>query len=138
MSAIRCPYCGAQGTAAARERAPGDDSSWVCSGCGRAVEPPFTGNSIPPPLKNAGSDDDRWADGPPEASAQRWSAQSPLGDESSSSESVSQTSILPRVTMEQPVLVHRPSTPLAWALMALAVFLAALIGAIILARSIWP
>ncbi len=98
----------------------------------------MAGNCIPPPLKNPGSGDDRWSEGPPEASAKRWSAQPPLGDENSSSESVSQTSILPHGELEQPVLVRRSVSPLIWALIGLVVFLAALIGVIHLARSIRP
>ncbi len=87
--------------------------------------------------KNRGGDD-RWSEGPPEDSANRWSAQAPLGDESSSSESVSQSSILPRGELEQPLLVRRPAAPLVWALIVLVLFLAALIGVIVLARSIRP
>ena len=140
MSVIRCPYCGTQCTdAATRERVPGGDSSFVCRSCGKAVEPPLAGNSVPPPpLQNLGRRSDRWSEGPPEASANRWSAQAPLGDDSSSSESVSQTSILPRGESEQAVLVRPPPSPLVWALIVLALFLAALIGVIVLARSIRP
>ncbi|MGO8691097.1 MAG: hypothetical protein ACLQLG_15865, partial [Thermoguttaceae bacterium] len=75
MSAIRCPYCGTQCTDAAVR----GDLSFVCHGCGKAVEPPLAGNSVPPPLQNSAGGDNRWSEGPPEESAQRWSAQSPLG-----------------------------------------------------------
>ncbi len=71
-------------------------------------------------------------------SASRWSAQPPLGDDSSSSESVSQSSILPEADLEQPVQVRQPVAPLVWALIVLALFLAALIGVIVVARSIRP
>ncbi len=140
MSAIVCPFCGMQCTdAATRERVPGGDSSFVCRGCGKAVEPPLAGKSVPaPPLQNPGGASDRWSDGPPEASANRWSAQPPLGDDSSSSESVSQTSILPRGESDQAVPVRPTTAPLVWALILLALFLAALIGVIVLARAIRP
>jgi len=140
MSAILCPYCGRQCTdAATRERVPGGDSSFVCRGCGKAIEPPLRGNSaVAPPPQNAGGSNDRWSEGPPEESANRWSTQAPLGDESSSSESVSQTSILPRGELDQPALVRPPRSPLVWALIVLALFLAAMIGVIVLARSIRP
>ena len=139
MSAIRCPYCGTQcPDAATREREPGGDSSFVCRGCGKAVEPPMAGNHVPaPPPQNPGGKD-RWSEGPPEDSANRWSAQSPLGDESSSSESVSQSSILPGGELGEAALVRPPRSPLTWALIVLALFLAALIGATVLARSIRP
>jgi hypothetical protein len=131
MSAIRCPYCGAECTDA------GGDSSRVCRACGRALEPPLPGSSdAAPPPQTAGGGDDRWSEGPPEESAIRWSTQPPLGDDSSSSESVSQTSILPDGSADQPAFVRQPTAPLVWALILLALFLAALIGAIVLARSI--
>jgi len=95
------------------------------------------GLPAPPPLSSGGRDD-RWSAGPPEDSANRWSAQPPLGDESSSSESVSQTSILPRRELGHAVLVRRPVAPLVWALIVMAIFLAALIGAIALARWMRP
>ena len=89
--------------------AAGDSSSFVCRNCGKAVEPPLAGGSIPPPPQATGGGDDRWSEGPPEASANRWSAQAPLGDESSSSESVSQTSILPEGELHQPASRASPS-----------------------------
>ena len=145
MSAIRCPYCGTQCTDAAGHpragypRAGGGDSAFVCRSCGKAVEPPLTGNSeSAPPPQNSGGGNDRWSEGPPEESANRWLAQPPLGDESSSSESVSQTSILPHDELAQPVVVRPPTTPLVWFLIVLALFLAALIGVTVLARSIRP
>ena len=131
MAAIHCPYCGMQrADAATRERVPGGDSSFVCPGCGKAVEPPLAGNSIPaPPQHNAGGDN-RWSEGPPEDSANRWSVQPPLGDESSSSGSVSQSSILPTGEPDQPLLVRPARSPLVWALIVLVIFLAALIGVV--------
>ena len=138
MSAIRCPYCGAQDPdAATREREPGGDPSFICRHCGKAVEPPMAGGSVPAPPPSSGGND-RWSEGPPEDSANRWSSQPPLGDDSSSSESLSQTSILPGGELEPAVLVRRPVAPLVWALVALALFLAAMIGVIVLARSIRP
>ena len=99
----------------------------------------MAGNSIPPPpLQTPGSASDRWSEGPPADSANRWSAQSPLGDESSSSESVSQSSILPGGELQEPALVRPARSPLVWALIVLALFLAALIGVIVLAHSIRP
>jgi HEAT repeat protein len=125
--------------AASPEREPGGDSPLFCPGCGKALEPPLAGSSIPaPPRQSPGGPDDRWSEGPPEVSANRWSAQPPLGDDSSSSESVSQTSILPRGELEQPVHVRRPVSPLVWALIVLVVFLAALIGVTVVARSMRP
>ncbi|MGA2255505.1 MAG: hypothetical protein ABSG53_12640, partial [Thermoguttaceae bacterium] len=65
MSAIRCPNCGMQRTeAATRERVPGGDSSIVCRNCGKAIEPPLTGNSIPapPPPQATGSGNHRWSE----------------------------------------------------------------------------
>ncbi len=103
MSLIQCPYCGTQCTAA--ETGGG---SWVCGNCGKAIELPPAAAGIPAPPLPAEGGDDRWSEGPPEDSANRWSAQAPLGDESSSSESVSQTSILPRGA-EEAVLVRRPA-----------------------------
>ncbi len=136
MSAPRCPFCGTPSPdAAAREQVPGGDSSFICRNCGKAVEPPVAGKAAPAPPQNAGSSD-RWSAGPPEESANRWSTQAPLGDESSSSESVSQSSILPDGDLEPPLLVRPPAAPLTWALIVLAIFLAALIGVIVLARSI--
>jgi hypothetical protein len=132
MSLIQCPYCGTQCTAA--ETGGG---SWVCGNCGKAIELPPAAAGIPAPPLPAEGGDDRWSEGPPEDSANRWSAQAPLGDESSSNESVSQTSILPRGA-EEAVLVRRPRSPLAWTLVLLAVFLAALCGVVVLARSIRP
>ncbi len=82
--------------------------------------------------------DDRWSEGPPEESAQRWSALPPLGDDSSSSESVSQSSILPYGELDQPVLVRRPVGALTWALIALVILLAVLIGVVVLARAMRP
>jgi hypothetical protein len=59
------------------------DLSFCCHNCGKAIEPPLAGNSIlSPPIQSSGGDG-RWSAGPPEDSAKRWSAQSPLGDESS-------------------------------------------------------
>jgi len=111
----------------------------VCRECGKAIEPPPSANGIPaPPTQATSGSNDRWSEGPPEDSANRWSAQPPLGEESSSSESVSQTSILPMGGPAQPALVRPPRTSLAWALIVLAVFLAALIGVVVLARSIRP
>jgi hypothetical protein len=130
MSAIRCPYCGAECSG---------DPSLVCRNCGKAVERPLGGSgAAAPPSQLSGGGSDRWSEGPPEESANRWSAQPPLGDDSSSSESVSQTSILPDGDLEQPALVRPARSPLVWALIMLAVFLAALIGVIVLARTIRP
>ena len=140
MPAKICPYCGLQSTEAATgERISGGASSFVCRGCGKAVEPPLAGHSMPaPPPQNSGSSSDRWSEGPPAESANRWSAQPPLGDESSSSESVSQSSILPDNEAEEPLLVRPARSPLLWSLIVLVVFLAALIGVIFLARAIRP
>ncbi len=135
MPATRCPFCGTQCTDAAVR----GDSSFVCRNCGKAVEPPMAGYSLPvPPRQSSGGSNDRWSDGPPEDSANRWSAQPPLGDESSSSESVSQTSILPHGDVGQPVPVRPARSPLVWALIVLALFLAAMIGVVLLARSMRP
>ena len=133
MSLIHCPFCGTQCSGA-----EAGGGSWVCGNCGKAIELPLAGAGIPaPPLPSEGSDE-RWSEGPPEDSANRWSAQAPFGDESSSSESLSQSSILPRGVAEEAVLVRRPRSPLAWTLVVLAVFLAALCGVVVLARSIRP
>ena len=133
MAAIHCPYCGMQCPDAALHRGGG---SFVCPNCGKAVEPPLGGSRIPaPPPRTSG--DDRWSEGPPEASANRWSTQPPLGEDSSSSEAVSQSAILPGGAAE-PALVRPARSPLVWALIVLAVFLTALIGVIVLARTIKP
>jgi HEAT repeat protein len=134
MGSIHCPYCGAANTEAARS-----DGSFICRSCGKAVEPPPV---VPPPAPGELSDDRRWSDGPPEESAQRWSTIGPWGDdESTSSVSVSQSSILPRDTPEEPAevpLIRPARSPLAWLLVILLLFVVLLIGAIVLARSIRP
>ena len=97
MGPIRCPYCGAANSEAARS-----DGSFVCQSCGRAVEPPPAVHSVVPPPGDF-EDNRRWSDGPPEESAKRWSTIAPWGDdESTSSVSVSQSSILPREMPEEP------------------------------------
>jgi hypothetical protein len=83
--------------------------------------------------------DDRWSEGPPEDSASRWSAQPPLDDDSSSSESASLSSlpsILPDSDVEQPIVVPPRRSPLVWALIVAALIVVALIGAVVLARSV--
>jgi len=147
MSPIRCPYCGAEDT----EAAACEDGPIVCQSCGKAVELPAPGAACP----EAGRDDRRWSAGPPEESARRWSDVAPPGDdESSSSISVSQSSILPRGEApredgsaqvserhaDNPYAtalarrVRSPRSPLIWLLLVAALFLAALIAAAILAR----
>ncbi len=134
MSALRCPYCGVECTDATVRA----DSSFDCPSCGKVVESPASGGSNAATPQGSGAGSNRWSEGPPEVSASRWSAQPPLGDDSSSSESVSQSSILPEADLEQPVQVRQPVAPLVWALIVLALFLAALIGVIVVARSIRP
>ncbi len=136
MALIRCPYCGA----ASMEAAARDARSFVCQSCGRAVEGPTTGQRvIPPPAAGEIHDNRRWSDGPPAESADRWSSVPPLGDDDSSSNvSVSQSSILPREDAVEAPLVRPARSPLIWPLLVLALFLAALIGVVMLARSIKP
>jgi HEAT repeat protein len=140
MSSIHCPYCGLANT----EGAARNDGSFVCQSCGKAVEPPPV---VPPPpapsdLPGDLRDRRRWSDGPPEESANRWSMVGPWGDdESSSSVSVSQTSILPRDTPEkaaEPPLIKPARSPVVWLLVILVLFVALLAGAIMLAKSIRP
>ena len=140
MSALRCPYCGTQRPdAATRERVPDGDPSFICRNCGKAVEPPQGGSNVPaPPQGPGGGAANRWSDVPPDAASNRWSVHPPLDDESSSSESVSQSSILPDVELDPPALVRPPPSPLFWALIVLVFFLAALIGVIFLARALRP
>ncbi len=148
MTRICCPYCGAASTEAARS-----DGSFVCQSCGKAVEPPPTRQPVvPPPIANApqggGGDSHRWSAGPPEESAKRWSTIAPCDDdESISSVSVSQSSILPREGPETPAEfppsdsgdAARPArSPLVWLLVILVLFVLMLIGGIMLARSIRP
>ncbi len=120
MPAPFCPYCGTQCTAVG-------ETSFRCSGCGKTVEPPSSSGG-----------EDRWSEGPPADSANRWSAQPPLGEDSTSSESVSQGSFLPGDKNGQAAFVRPPASPLVWALVVLAIFLASMIGVIMLARSIRP
>ncbi len=134
MPAFHCPYCGMQSP----DAPTGGGSSFVCPNCGKAVEPPLTENGVPPPPLQNANGNDRWSAGPPEDSANRWSAQPPLGDDSSSSESVSQSSILPGSELGEAALVRPARSPLLWALIVLAIFLAALIGVVVLARWIRP
>ncbi|MEI8376676.1 MAG: HEAT repeat domain-containing protein [Planctomycetota bacterium] len=134
MPATRCPFCGTQCT----DAAVCGDSSFICRNCGKAVEPPMAGHSLPAPLQSSGGSNDLRSDAPPEDSGNRWSAQPSLGDESSPSESVSQTSPLPRSELGRPVSVHPVRSPLVWALILLVFFLVALIGVILLARSMRP
>ena len=61
MPAPFCPYCGTQCTAVG-------ETSFRCSGCGKTVEPPSSSGG-----------EDRWSEGPPADSANRWSAQPALG-----------------------------------------------------------
>jgi hypothetical protein len=129
MPATRCPHCGKTCPDAEIEAG----STYLCGGCGRAI----SGN-LPAPPQSARSASDRWSEGPPEASANRWSAEAPLGDDSSSSESVSQTSILPSSDFVKPVVVPPRRSPPLWTLIVVALFLVVLIGLVVLARSIWP
>jgi HEAT repeat protein len=137
MSSIHCPYCGAANT----ETAARNDGSFVCQNCGKAVEPPPV---VPPPAPGNVPDNRRWSDGPPEESASRWSTVGPWGDdESTSSVSASQSSILPRdeaaeVSGEQPPLIQPARSPLVWLLVILVLFIVILCCAIMLARSIRP
>jgi hypothetical protein len=139
MSVIRCPNCGK--TFPAAEIRAGQ--SFLCRGCGTAIAPPAGGDGLPVTSSpGPGSGDNRWSEGPPEESASRWSAESPLGDDSFSSDSVSQTSILPEIRLdrsdqtEQPVVVPPRRSRLVWVLLAFALFLVALIGMAVWARSI--
>jgi HEAT repeat protein/uncharacterized Zn finger protein (UPF0148 family) len=135
MIPIRCPYCGA----VSKEAAVRDDGSFICSSCGKAVEPP----PMPPPAPSESSrDNSRWSDGPTEESASRWSNVAPLGDdESSSSISTSQSSILPRNERDagdNAIPRPPPQSPWLWPLVIVVLFLAALIGVVVLARHIKP
>jgi HEAT repeat protein len=139
MTSIRCPYCGAANT----EVAARDDCSFVCQSCGQAVEPPPAGLPVvPPPPPSNRPDNPCWSDGPPAESADRWSTVAPLGgDDSSSSVSISQNSILPpdpEVAKPEPPLVRPARSPLVWPLVILVVFLATLIGVIFVAQKIRP
>jgi HEAT repeat protein len=137
MTQIRCPHCGAAGTEASR------DDRFICPSCGKAVEPPPRQQVVPPPIAaSENRDNRRWSDGPPEASANRWSMVAPLGDEeSSASISVSQSSILPphaEIPTDEPSPVRPARSPLVWPLAGLAVFLAILIAVVFVARRVKP
>jgi HEAT repeat protein len=145
MGPIRCPYCGAANT----EDAARSDGSFVCQSCGKAVEPPPAVHGVvPPPIADDIEDNRRWSDGPPEESANRWSTIAPWGDDdSTSSVSVSQSSILPRDAPEEPAepqsdhgaAAAKPArSPLAWLLVILVLFVVLVIGAIFLAQRIRP
>ena len=146
MIGIRCPYCGAANIEAAAR----DARSFICTSCGKAVEPPTRSASalpghevVPPPNRSASAPtppprSECWSDGPPAESANRWSEVPPLGhDDSSPSLSVSQTSLLPNETAEPP-LVRPARSPLVWLIVILLAFSAALVGVIVLARSLKP
>ncbi len=137
MTPIRCPYCGAP----SMEAAARNDGSFVCVSCGKAVEPPPARRPPAPP--DDAREGGRWSAGPPAESASRWSSVAPLGDdESSPSISASLSSILPRGEEEPRLHQNAPGrpawSPLVWTLLVIAIFLAALIGVVILARNVKP
>lgn len=136
MAAIACPHCGAS---VAGPELPGQIIA--CRDCGSLIRPgPSPGGVAPPPASRRPRSSDAWASDPAEGLTEPWTAD-PAAQQPPAPDRIVDAAVpLPFDPLEK--AEEKPRSVPHWrsvrVLSAAAVFLVALIGAVIVARNIRP